>query len=278
MASTLIRGGHFLLRTRRRQERPPFTGRTATPEAPAALIEAAGTERVLLYDVPPEDRPLRTNLTSPFVSGGQTWWEFIRRRHNLDTGDPCIVVSLRPLEEAEALIVIDWGTMYANALFLVEPVQTLPSLQPSLVESVAHVRASFGSWHSWHLTAGERLVANHERFSLNREASLVEFFKRRLPEVFPPESFREALLRLNEREPDLFHGREVRRVIVPFLTRLGMPVPYAPEILFSAVRDLVNLGMAWVEDPGDRAVLYHGPEQPVPQKMSLEEFAAMRRV
>jgi hypothetical protein len=64
----------------------------------------------------------------------------------------------------------------------------------------------------------------------------------------------------------------VARVRIPFLTRLGLPVLFAPERVDYALRHLVNEGRAWVFEDGPDPAYYHGPARPVPECMSAAEF------
>jgi len=245
-----------------------------------ALRDLAGTERVLVYDVPAAERPVRTGPASPFVMGGGAWWRFVRRRRVLDDGWLTILVALRCLPEDEALLAVDWGTRFANALLLVEPNKQVDLTLANGVESSfadSQLRAVYGVWRFWQLRAGRR-EPHCESLDLAAAVSIVETFRERLPRVFPPEAFQAALLDLNSREADLFVGKPVERVILPFLTRLGLPIPYDPAILLNATRDLINRGQAWVEDASDGRLAYHGPERPLPDDMSDERLARMTRI
>jgi len=51
-----------------------------------AVQGLAGTDRVLLYDVTSADRPSRPAPASPLVIGGESWWQFVTRRKDLDDG------------------------------------------------------------------------------------------------------------------------------------------------------------------------------------------------
>src|SRR5947209_6790679 len=66
-------------------------------------------------------RPLRPG--SIYVHGSPTWHRYLAARRQLDTGENTFVLALRPLDEAERLLVVDWGASYANAFLLVEPRQ-----------------------------------------------------------------------------------------------------------------------------------------------------------
>ncbi|MGE0056894.1 MAG: hypothetical protein AB7T32_02800, partial [Dehalococcoidia bacterium] len=78
-----------------------------------ALQRLAGTERLLIYDVPEADVPVRSGPCSPFVRGGPTWNRFIERRRVLDNGrDLNLLVSLRGLRAEERLLMVGWGTNF----------------------------------------------------------------------------------------------------------------------------------------------------------------------
>jgi hypothetical protein len=63
-----------------------------------ALQRLAGTQRLLIYDVPEADAPQRSGPCSPFAKGGPAWNRFIERRRALDDGrDLNLLVSLRGL-------------------------------------------------------------------------------------------------------------------------------------------------------------------------------------
>jgi hypothetical protein len=64
---------------------------------------------------------------------------------------------------------------------------------------------------------------------------------------------------------------------MPFLTRLGLPVPYDPRHVIQGVRELVNAGLSWVQDPEDNWRLYRGPSEPLPAELSDERFSRMLR-
>jgi len=100
----------------------------------------------------------------------------------------------------------------------------------------------------------------------------------RLPATFPASAFLSSLTFLNLREAELFtDGREVARAIIPFLTRLGLPILYDARHVVHAVRQLVNAGLAWVQDPEDNWRVYKGPHEPLPAEISDERLAMMVR-
>jgi hypothetical protein len=64
---------------------------------------------------------------------------------------------------------------------------------------------------------------------------------------------------------------------MPFLTRLGLPIVYDGRHVIQGVRQLVNAGLAWVQDPQDDWRLYAGPTEPIPAELSDERLALMLR-
>ena len=64
---------------------------------------------------------------------------------------------------------------------------------------------------------------------------------------------------------------------MPFLTRLGMPIVYDAHHVIRGVRELVNAGLAWVQDPQDNWRVYRGPSEPLPADISDERVASMVR-
>jgi hypothetical protein len=246
-----------------------------------ALRKLVGTDRFLVYDVPVADRPSRPGPMTPFVMGGDAWWRFVRRRKELDDGWLTVLVSLRHLPEEEALLVVDWGTLFANAMLLVEPRQDVePSQGTQRAEKdlERQLRQSFGVWRYWRLSPDGARRPMQEELDLHGTRTIAQALEERLPQVFPPEEFRASLFALNAREMDLFVGRPVGRVVLPFLTRLGLPVPYDPRLLLEAVRDLVDRGLAYVEDAQDGRTTYHGPDRALPKDLPLERLANMVRV
>jgi hypothetical protein len=246
-----------------------------------ALRKLVGTDRFVVYDVPPAERPTRAGPMTPFVMGGDAWWRFVRRRKELDDGWLTVLVSVRRLPEEEALLAVDWGTMFANAMLLVEPHQDIEPLQGSRRpegDLERQLRESFGVWRYWRLSPDGALKPGREELDLGGTRTIAQVLEERLPRVFPPEEFRASLFALNAREMDLFVGRPVGRVVLPFLTRLGLPVPYDPRLLIEAVRDLVDRGLAYVEDPRGERTTYHGPEKTLPPDLPLERLAEMVRV
>jgi hypothetical protein len=92
------------------------------PDLEAALKRLAGTERVVIYDVHEDDAPERPSPASPFIRGSAAWWDFVARRRVLDDGENLtLLVSMRGLRTEERLMVVNWGSAFANTFLLIEP-------------------------------------------------------------------------------------------------------------------------------------------------------------
>ncbi len=270
-----------------------------------ALRELAGFARGVIYDVPRDAAPRPVPGTRVFLHGSPAWEQYLAAREQVDDGELSALLTLRPLPEEERLLVVDWGTTYANTLLLIEPRDPFCDLtEPAnpvrrRLEAAAHtllrrrgpeddpatpwtratplgriLRDEFGAWLFWSapLPAGETcrvtLVASGPDETL---AGLL------LPELrarFPQEAFDAALARLRETDGELFQGRAIN-VRIPFRTRLGLPVLYDPRCADRALRRLVNEGRATVTAYGPDGVWHYGPERPLPDEMSEEEFARL---
>ena len=256
-----------------------------------AIRRLAGTQRLVLYDVSGVDGPQRDNPSSVFVRGGSAWWRFIEKRRSFDTGEDLnLVVSLRSLSAAERMTLVNWGSAYANSFLLVEPAD--PALDLTTPEGIldfaqsthaldadALVRSAYAEWVYWTTQPDGSLVEHAATLDVaDPRATLWGTLWERLPETFPPSSFLSTLTLLNMREQELFTGgREVARAMMPFLTRLGLPVLYDARHVLAGVRQLVNAGLAWVTDPNDHNRLYRGPHDPIPADVPDERLAVMTR-
>ncbi len=254
-----------------------------------ALQRLSGTDRLLIYDVSGVEAPERENPATPFVRGGRAWWRFVENRRELDTGEDLnLLVSLRPLGQTERLTVINWGCAFANSFLLVEPAADVDLTTPEGILDFAQmsraldadqlVRAAYAEWVYWTYTEDGELQSNEASLDIaDPRATLWGTLWERLALTFPPSAFLSTLTLLNVREIELFTGgREVARAVMPFLTRLGLPVLYDARLVISAVRQLVNAGLAWVTDP-QNGRQYRGPLDPVPNEMPDEKFAVMLR-
>ncbi|MPZ50925.1 MAG: hypothetical protein GEU75_16770 [Dehalococcoidia bacterium] len=257
----------------------------------AALKRLAGTDRVVVYDLSEAEAPERSEATTPFVRGSQAWWRFIDRRRALDDGnDLNLLVSLRGLRADERLLAVNWGTAFANSFLVVEPSD--PWLDLTTPEGISEfesrtlargadalVRAAYAEWIYWvHDEQGD-LDSRAATLSLSDpRATLWQTLWERLPQAFPASAFLSSLTLLTLREAELFtDGREVARAITPFLTRLGLPILYDARHVLHGVRQLVNAGLAGVQDPEDGYRVYRGPADPLPTDIPDERLALMIR-
>ena len=256
-----------------------------------ALKRLAGTERVLIYDVPEDAAPERADWTTPFVRGSTAWWSFIERRRALDDGeDLSLLISLRGLRVDERLLVVNWGTAFANSFLVIEPADPWLDLttpeglrkfgeQTSASTAEEIVRAAYAEWIYWVRDQQGELESRAATLGLaGPESTLWQTLWERLPQTFPADAFLSSLTILNLREAELFTGgREVARAIIPFLTRLGLPILYDARHVIEGVRQLVNAGLAWVQDPEDNWRVYSGPAEPIPADIPDERLALMVR-
>jgi hypothetical protein len=256
-----------------------------------ALKALAGTNRVLVYDVCEADAPTRIDASTPFVNGSPAWWRFVERRRALDDGeDLTLLISLRGLRTDERMLVVNWGTAFANALLLIEPADPWLDLttedgirefvgQSGAENADALVRAAYAEWVYWVRDTDGGIESRTAVLGLSEaQATLWQNVWERLPQTFPAATFLSHLTLLTLRESELFTGgREVARAIVPFLTRLGLPILYDARHVIGGVRQLVNVGLAWVQDPEDNWRVYRGPEEPIPAEVPDERLAMMVR-
>ena len=259
-------------------------------EVAAALKGLSGTRRALIYDVAEADAPSRELPHTPYVTGSDDWWAFVDRRRKLDDGrDLTILISMRGLGIDERLLAVGWGTAYANAFLVIEPADPWLDLttqegidqfaaETGATDADTLVRRAYAEWIYWVRDEAGELESRRATLSIEPAASLFGALKERLPQAFPAASFLSSLTLLQLKEAELFTGgREVARAITPFLTRLGMPIVWDPRHVIHGVRQLVDAGLAWVEDPADDWRYYRGPEQPIPDYISDEQVALMLR-
>jgi hypothetical protein len=255
-----------------------------------ALLRLAGTERLLIYDVPEADAPVRSGPASPFVRGGPAWSRFVERRRALDDGaDLNLLVSLRGLRTDERLLMVGWGTNFANSFLVIEPYD--PWLDLTTPDGIAEyertqdattpdalVRAAYAEWVYWvSETNGEVETRTASLSVSDQNATLWSSVWERLPATFTEADFLSTLTLLNLREQELFTGgREVMRAMIPFLTRLGLPILYDWRHVMHGMRELINVGLASAQDPDNRRV-YRGPMYPLPPEVSDERLAFMLR-
>ncbi len=252
-----------------------------------ALRPLAGTSRLLVYDVPEEDAPRRAAQTTPFVHGGKSWWRFIERRRELDTGQALnLLVSLRGLGVEERLLTVNWGTAFANAFLLVEPFD--PWLDLTTEEGIDDfsrranatgadgiVRRAYADWVYWTRDDAGQIESHSASLDVSdTRATIWDALNERLPRTFSAADFLSWLTLLNLRETELFSGgREVYRAVIPFLTRLGLPVLYDAHMVLQAMRQLINAGLASAHT--DDGTYYNGPSAPLPADLPDERLAMM---
>jgi hypothetical protein len=257
-----------------------------------ALKRLAGTERVVVYDVHEDDAPERPNPASPFIRGSSAWWDFVERRRALDDGQNLsLMVSMRGLRAEERLLVVNWGSAFANTFLLIEPADPWLDLTASdNVRDLARrtgnetdadrlVRGAYADWVYWFTSPeGEMDSFSASLDMADPNSTLWDTMWKKLPQTFPESDYLSSLTLLTLRESELFTGgREVARAIMPFLTRLGLPILYDARFVLHGVRQLVNAGLAWVQDPQDNWRIYKGPVEPIPAEVSDERLATMVR-
>jgi hypothetical protein len=256
-----------------------------------ALRRLAGTDRVVIYDLREDEAPERENPTTPFIQGSNAWWDYINRRRAIDDGQNLnLLVSMRGLREEERLLAVNYGSAFANSFLLIEPAD--PWLDLSTEEGIreferqhpglgvdALVRAAYAEWIYWYTTPEGETESRGASLDIGDPSStLWQTVWQKLPETFAPGDFLSSLTILTLREAELFTGgREVYRAIIPFLTRLGLPVLYDARYIIQGVRQLVNAGLAWVQDPEDDWRVYKGPAEPIPAEIPDERVAMMVR-
>lgn len=268
------------------------------PPLLSALRLLAGTPRAVIYDLPRELAPHPAPGSPVFVLGCRRWQRFLHERRHYDDGEPTLIIALRQLDPWERRLVVDWGTAHANTFLLVEPRDPTCDLtdpadvlrscaEPEVVRPLTPIevdrsqaqsqllkrlRQAYGLWTRW-----EGETPHMERLDLTAggHTTLWDALARRLYERFPPEAFLAALLRLRAQEPELFRGRPLGRAVMPFRTRLGLPVPYAPRLVLEAARLLVNRGWAWAFAQGPEGQSFCGPSRCIPVDMDDEALASL---
>jgi hypothetical protein len=258
----------------------------------AALRRLAGTDRVLIYDVHEDDAPERPNPASPFIRGSSAWWDFVRRRRQFDDGQNLtLLISMRGLRTEERLLIVNWGSAFANTFLLIEPadpwldlttsdgIRELAAKTHNEHDADRFVRAAYADWVYWFTTPDGQTDSHMASLDVaDPSSTLWDVIWKKLPQTFSASDYLSSLTLLNLRESELFTGgREVARAIVPYLTRLGLPILYDARHVIRGVRELVNAGLAWVQDPEDNWRQYKGPLEPIPAEISDERVAMMVR-
>jgi hypothetical protein len=254
----------------------------------AALKKLAGYERVVLYRVPANEPP--SIVSAVCTRGPAEWWDFVKERRAFDDGEFTIVISLRALSESEAHLVLDWGSRFGNTFLLVEPLDsTFDLTQPDRLQRfVAQARPDdpssfvdllsrfYGRWLYWPAPPEFQSPMTVQLDLVN--VTLKEALQREMEQRFPPPTFDSALRDLVVKEEELFTSlTPVSRVVIPFFSRLGLPVPYDPRLITRAFRQVVNDGLAWVREPVQDGNFFRGPKRPVPPSLTDEEFEALVR-
>ena len=256
----------------------------------SALGGLAGTPRTLIYDISEAEAPHRSSPSTPFVRGSEAWWRFIDRRRALDDAQGLnLLVSLRGLRADERLLIVNWGTKFANSFLVIEPADpwldltTDQGLEEYAKQSGAQhatdlVRSAYADWNYWVRDEKGDLESRSATLNLDPHATLWQAVLERLPQTFPAAAFLSSLTLLTLKESELFTGgKQVGRAVAPFLTRLGLPVLYDGRHVIRGVRELVNAGLSWVQDPEDNWRYYRGPAAPIPAEVSDERVSRMER-
>ncbi len=261
-----------------------------------SLRALAGTPRCAFYDLPRDLAPQPLREGSIYLRDSPAWRRFLAERRGLDNGELSLVLALRPLGERERLLIVDWGTSYANSFLLIEPsdadldltdpaaplpraladaAATLPAntaeavpAEPSLERTL---RAAFGVWTYWTGTRGN-WEAHQVRLACREPGdTLMALVRRHLPVRFPQGAFDRALAELYARERELFSG-PVARARIPFRSRLGLPILHDPYAVDRALRRLVNEGRAAVTGGVEGVRVRFGAGRPVPPELPAETF------
>lgn len=254
----------------------------------AAVTALGGSPRTLVYALSENEAPHRASPSTPFVRGSDAWWRFVDQRRILDDGHGLnLLISLRGLRADERLLAVNWGTRFANAFLIIEPADPWLDLttehgiaefvrQHGTTDADAIVRRAYAEWNYWIRDERGDLESRSATLNLQRNETLWQVIAERLPQTFPAHTFLSSLTLLTLKESELFTGgKQVARAVAPFLTRLGLPVLYDARLVINGVRQLVNAGLTWVQDPEDNWRLYRGPSEPLPAEISDERLSRM---
>jgi hypothetical protein len=268
------------------------------------LRELAGTTNGVVYDVPRNLRP-EPLPGSLFLRGTAAWRDYLDAREQVDTGEPAVILAMRPLDDEERELVVDWGTTYANMFMLVEPTSadcdltdpenargvTLARALDATLERLPQrdgegadgwtrasplgvvLRECFGTWVYWDAPLPHGAA---QRVPLDLGGAGDTLWQRLQPELsrrFPQATFDRTLAQLHRWERELFGG-PVPRARSVFRTRLGLPILRDERCADRALRRLVNAGEVTVMSHMPQRVLF-GPGRPVPDEMTDEEFAQL---
>jgi hypothetical protein len=290
-----------------------LASREAAPEPPpnpeqrmwlSALRSLAGAARGVVYDVPAAGRPHR-QPGRLYLRGSEAWTTFLDARERMDRGELTVLIALRPLDDDEAHLVVDWGSTYANTFLLVEPgdprcdlttpdnhcavrvraatITTLRSAPPPAEQTpewmastplIALLRQIYGTWVYWTAPPPEGSIQRVPLDLSRSSETLGGLLIAQLNDRFTQDTFNRELVRLHFWERELVWG-PVPRARSVFKTRLGMPVLLDPYSADRAVRHLVNRGRLTVTDPARPRAAPFGMGHPVPGDMADEAFARL---
>ena len=251
-----------------------------------AFVALAGQARLLLYDLPRAEAPRRLDVAGVTLEATPRWSVYLRNRRLFDDGRLTLLIALRRLPPEERLLVVDWGTAYANAFLLLEPSEpgvdltdpanpagrcvTVAAAGSNTTELLAVLRDLYASWVYWPVAPAAPESSRRVDLPLaESDATLLERLEGVLRSVYPPSRLRSHLVRLLREESELFSGRTVERARSPFLTRLGLPKVYDPSTFTEVMRHLVNDGYVAVR-AADGNYSFKGPEAPIPESMPNE--------
>src|SRR5262249_59103891 len=134
------------------------------------------------------------------------------------------VLALRPLDDEEAALAVDWGNSYANAFLLVQPSvsgcdltdpanphrlaleRLAASPEPGATRALAEaLRLLFGEWVAWSATfpptTAERLP-----LLITDSGTIAQALESAVQQRYPQPAFDAAVAELHERERELFGG------------------------------------------------------------------------
>jgi len=264
-----------------------------------ALQDLAGSARGIIYDVPTDQKPYRARLAAPSVAGSPAWDRYLRTRRQVDDGALTLVISLRPLDDQERRLAVDWGARYANSFVLVEPrdascdlgdahnsaavriaaaIARTPEPGPAAESGWSRgtplgrlLRELYGRWVYWPSPAADA-TPDEELLDLGGHVDTLALqLLRAISQRFPQDAFDRSMTFLLFWERELFGG-PVPRVRSVFRTRLGMPILHDPYCADRALRRLVNAGRLPLVGPTAVPRLSYGFGSPVPEELSDEEF------
>jgi hypothetical protein len=237
------------------------------------LQALCGLERGVIYSVPFAARPQPRRGYFRY-RGSEEWQQFLTQREAVDIGEPAFIVSLRPLDDREAALVIDWGNTYSNAFILVQPQHADCDLsEPSNswakeLERLTHeptevpdgsrriaafLRLVYGTWICWPETDANGHTLRVP-LSVGPDETLWHRVLHEMRSMYPQAAFDAAVERLYRSDRELFHGA-VAGLRSVFRTRLGLPFLYEPRMVDRGVRPLAATARVHLRAPDMRAPL-----------------------